>query len=137
MQVLQESKGWDPSRYQWATTGYDGAIRTGRTICGILFGATVFLGYLHGVNATQAPEINDERRSRAIESVQGLFRGFVENFGDTDCRTLTGCDWSNEKDIERYMKEEVYKETCFKYFHYVLAQCLDQMTSMNQSNGKS
>jgi len=25
------------------------------------------------------------------------------------------------------MKEEVYKDKCFNYFEYVLAQCLDEM----------
>lgn len=111
-----------------------GAIKTGRTICGTLFGGTVFLGYRHGENATDVPGIGDERRFQAIESVQLLFRGFIEHFGDTDCRALTGCDWSNEEDVRRYFKGEVYKEKCFVYFDYVLAQCLDHLP-VDRSNG--
>jgi len=87
------------------------------------------------MNALQEPEVQDERRTRAIDSVRGLFHGFVERFGDTDCRTLTGCDWSKKEDRDRYFREEVYKETCYNYLDYVLARCLDQMTSMDQPKG--
>jgi hypothetical protein len=122
--VLQESRGLDSSSPGWAAAGYAGAIGEGRTICGTLFGGTVFLGSVCGNHAEWPPEPNDERRSQAIGSVQGLFRGFVERFGDTDCRTLTGCDPRNEEDAKRYLKEEVYKGTCYQYLHYVLTQCL-------------
>jgi hypothetical protein len=109
--------------------GYDGAIRSGKTICGALFGGAVFLGYLYGMNATKAPQVQGAQRTRAIEAVGRLFGRFVERFGDTDCRTLTGCDWSKKEDIDRYMKEETYKITCFNYFECVLAECLDHITA--------
>ena len=129
MQVLREGEGWGPIPYQWAVAGFSGAIRTGHTICGALFGGTVFLGYLHGENASQAPDIGDERKAQAIEAVQRLFSGFTERFGDTDCQALTGCDWSKEEDRKRYFEEQVYKHARFKYLEYVLAQCLEQTTS--------
>jgi len=37
--VLREDTGWDATPYQWATAGYAGAIRSGKTICGVIFGA--------------------------------------------------------------------------------------------------
>ena len=46
LQVMREDIGLEPAPYQWATVGYMGAIMSGRTICGILFGGTVYLGYL-------------------------------------------------------------------------------------------
>ena len=61
--------------------------------------------------------------------MRDLFQGFIEKFGDTNCRTLTGCDWTNKEDIDRYYKEEIYKDTCYHYLEYVLARCLDQMAS--------
>lgn len=56
-----------------------------------------------------------------------MFRGFIERFGDTDCRTLTGCDWSKEEDRNRYYQEEVYKDKCYDYFEYVLVHCLGRV----------
>jgi hypothetical protein len=104
--------------------GYDGAIRSGKTICGTLFGGTVYLGYLNGHDAEKAPEIGGERRAHAIEAVSDLYAGFVERFGTTDCQTLTGCDWGRQGDIDRYMEEKTYEDTCYKYFEYVLSKCL-------------
>ncbi|MBW2093173.1 MAG: C_GCAxxG_C_C family protein, partial [Deltaproteobacteria bacterium] len=110
---------WQPFPFQWAATGYRGAIHTGKTICGLLFGGAVVLGYLHGIDSDQAPAIEDEERTKAIEAVKNLFQGFIEQFGDTDCQRLTGCDFSREAEQERYRAEEVYLK-CFKYFEYVL-----------------
>ncbi len=134
LQVLRESEGWDPSPYQWAAAGYNGAIGTGKTICGVLFGGTAFLGYLHGENATQAPDVKDEHRLQAIEAVQALFQGFLENFGQTDCQTLTGCDWSKKEDRHRYFEEKIYEDTCFNYFEYALKHCLGKIASLKPKN---
>ncbi len=128
MQVLQAHKGRSLPFCQWAAAGYLGAIKEQKTICGTLFGGTVFLGLFHGGDAAQVPGIEDDRRSRAIESVQGLFQGFLARFGATDCFTLTGCDWSDEESVKRYI-EEVYQQKCLKFLEYVLAYCLDQQES--------
>ena len=126
MQVLREVKNWDPIPYQWATVGYGGAIDTGKTICGILFGGTVYLGYLSGINASGVPEVKDKNRKAAIESVRHLYQGFIEKFGDSDCKALTGCDWSKKEDVKRYFKEKVYKNICYPQFEYVLAELMEK-----------
>ena len=97
---------------------------SGKTTCGILFGAMIYFGYLNGTNASDVPGTKDRRRKRAIESVEDLFNGFAKRFGHTDCRTLTGCDWTRKKDIKRFFKEEVYKDTCFQQFEYVVEKCI-------------
>ena len=127
MQVLREIMGWDAVPYQWAAAGYMGAIDSGKTICGFLFGGSVFLGYLSGAEAAEAPTMEDDRRARAIASVKGLFIGFIERFGTTDCRRLTGCDFSQRIDVRRYFKERIYEDTCYRQFEYVLRQCLAQV----------
>jgi hypothetical protein len=123
---MRAVKGWDPVPYQWATVGYNGAIRSGRTICGILFGAAVYLGYRSGVDATGVPDVKDEQRKQAITAVRDLFQGFKEKFGDTDCKTLTGCDWSKNEDIKRYRDQKIYQDTCYPQFEYVLAQLMQK-----------
>ncbi len=73
-----------------------------------------------------ASGVQNEQRLAAIESVNALFRGFLERFGDTDCKALTGCDFSRQEEADRYMQEEIYKDTCFHQFEYVLSECLTE-----------
>jgi len=127
LQVLRETVGWNAIPYQWAAAGYMGAIDSGKTICGFLFGGSVFLGYLSGAKATEAPTLEHDGRARAIASVKGLFQGFIERFGTTDCCMLTGCDFSQKTDARRYFKEKIYENTCYRHFEYVLKQCLAQL----------
>lgn len=115
--------------YQWATAGYMGAIISGKTICGVLFGASIYLGFLNGMNSTDAPKLKDEKRLNAIKSVNDLFNGFINQFGETDCKALTGCDWSKKEDIDRYFKDEIYKDTCFRQLEYAVAKCVAEKSS--------
>ena len=122
--MLREDTGLDAIPYQWAAVGYMGAINSGKTICGVLFGASIYLGFLSGIAATDTPKIDDERRLNAIKSVNELFNGFISEFGKTDCTSLTGCDWSKEEDVKRYFEDEIYKDTCYRQFEYVVEKCI-------------
>ena len=132
LQVLREDKGWDATPYQWATAGYMGAIDSGKTICGILFGGSIYLGFLNGMDATEAPKLKDKRRLNAIKSVNELFKGFINQFGESDCKTLTGCDWSKKEDIKRYFKDQIYKDTCYRQFEYVVEKCISAKALANR-----
>ena len=129
---MREDKGWDATPYQWATAGYMGAIDSGKTICGILFGGSIYLGFLNGMDATGAPKLKDKRRLNAIKSVNELFKGFIKQFGESDCTTLTGCDWSKKEDIKRYFKDQIYNDTCYRQFEYVVEKCINETASANQ-----
>ena len=131
LRVLLEAVSCDSASYQWAAAGYMGAITSGKTICGCLFGGTIFLGLVEGLKIDQLPVIGGENRSHAIASVEHLYQGFIERFGDTDCYRLTGVDWGNREDTVRYFKEEIYQETCYKFMQYVLGFCLD----LSMTNG--
>lgn len=109
-----------------------GAINSGKTICGVLFGASIYLGYLSGIGSTDAPDLKDEKRVNAIRSVNELFNEFIERFGETDCRALTGCDWSKKEDIKRYFKDEIYKDTCFRQFEYAVEKCINEKSLANR-----
>ena len=129
---MREDAGWDAIPYQWATAGYMGAINSGKTICGILFGGSVYLGFLNGIGSTDAPKLNDEKRLNAIKSVNELFKGFINQFGDSDCKTLTGCDWSKKDDIKRYFKDKVYEGACYPQFEDVIEKCINETALANQ-----
>ena len=50
-------------------------------------------------------------------------------------REDTGCDWSKKEDINRYFKDEIYKDTCFRQFEYVVEKCIAEKASVNKPNG--
>ncbi len=129
---MREDTGWDATPYQWATVGYMGAINSGKTICGVLFGGSIYLGFLNGMDSTNAPKLKDERRLNAIKSVNELFNGFINRFAETDCTALTGCDWSKKDDVKRYFEDEIYKDTCFRQFEYVIEKCINKKALANQ-----
>jgi hypothetical protein len=59
--------------------------------------------------------------------VEGLYRGFIERFGYTECRALTGCDFGNKEDRARLGQEQVFERECCKQLDYVLAVCLTKI----------
>ena len=133
---MREDADWDAIPYQWATAGYMGAINSGKTICGILFGASIYLGFLNGIDSTDEPKLKDEKRLSAIKSVNELFNGFITRFAETECKALTGCDWSKKDDIKRYFKDKVYEDTCYRQFEYVIEKCLNEKASSNQESNQ-
>jgi hypothetical protein len=129
LQVLRETVDFPGVPYQWAAAGYLGAIRSrgSKTICGMLYGSTAFLGFLCGRDQVAAPTVEDPQRQRAITAVNGLFSGFLERFGATECHALTRCDHSVPEEADRFYQDEVYRDSCLPQFEYVLSYCLDQI----------
>jgi hypothetical protein len=115
--------------HQWAAAGYQGAIRSGgsKTICGILYGSTAFLGFLHGRDQAAEPAVDDPERKQAIAAVNGLFEEFLERFGATECHALTGCDHSVPEETDRFYRNEVYRDSCLPQLEFVLSYCLEQI----------
>ncbi len=122
--MLRELEGLEPTPYQWAMAGYEGAIVSGNTTCGFLIGAVAFIGFYHGRDVGEVPAIDSEKRRLAIRSTRKLFLGFVDRFGQTDCRILTGCDWRKKEDAKRYYHEKIYLSVCMPQMEYVLRYLL-------------
>ncbi len=100
-----------------------GAIATGQTTCGLLIGSSAAIGLRCGKGNKGVPEAHEADRDRAIAGVTLLYRAFLKEFGSTDCRTLSGCDYSKPKEIESRMKTQDWKETCDVFLKFVMIQC--------------
>ena len=104
--------------------GYEGAIASGNATCGFLIGAAAFIGFSHGRHTDAAPAIDSEKRRQAIQATRKLFLGFVDRFGQTDCRILTGCDWRKKEEARRYYHEKIYLRVCMPQMEYVIRYIL-------------
>jgi len=111
----------------WATSGYQGAISSGQTTCGLLIGATVAIGLRHGHGKTCIPFEDEEGRGKAVEEVNSLYKDFLTKFNDTNCQTLTTIDFSKPEDQARYMEKEIFKDTCFKFFQFLMKRFMDEV----------
>ena len=116
----------DKIKYSWATSGYLGAISSGQTTCGLLIGATVAIGLRHGQGKTCIPFEDEEERGKAVKEVNDFYRDFLTKFKDTNCQTLTTIDFSKPEDQARYMEKEIFKDTCFKFFQFLMTRFMDE-----------
>jgi hypothetical protein len=120
LQGLQEIWGLPLGEDSWATAGYLGAIDSGDATCGLLIGSSVAIGLRSGRGKTCLPLEDQEERNKAIAGLKALYKDFIEKFESTQCQKLTQCDFSKPEEAERYRKEEIYKNRCFKFFNFVM-----------------
>jgi hypothetical protein len=100
-----------------------GSIMSGKTVCGTLIGATTAIGLKCGEGKVGTPEENESERARAIETVEKLYRDFIDEFGSTDCATLCNCDFTNDDDVMAYIRNKGWKESCDHFLQFVLKSC--------------
>ncbi len=125
MQGLQEIWDLDQKDYSWATAGYLGAIESGQTTCGLLIGSSIAIGLKSGQGKNCIPMEDKKERIIAVKAVNELYRDFLKEFQTSECRTLTGCDFSKTEDATRYIEEEVYKDKCFALFNFVMNRFIE------------
>ena len=102
-----------------------GAIFSGQTVCGLLIGSSIAIGLRYGQGKEGVPEEHEEDRERAIQAVGELYRDFLQEFGSTDCKTLSKCDWSNSEDVKRWVQEKGWKSTCDVYLKFAMNKCVE------------
>lgn len=86
-------------------TGFGGGIARNGGICGALSGGVMALGLALGRDDAK------ESRDPCYPAADRFYSEFVERFGHSSCRELTGLDMKNETDRKRYM-DVIHQERC-------------------------
>ena len=118
---------WDFPKegYSWATAGYQGAILSGQTTCGLLIGSSIAIGLRCGRGKKEIPEEHESERGKAILAVNELYNDFLKEFGSTECKTLNqGVDFSNEEEMLQWAIDKRYKQTCDVFLKFVFEKCI-------------
>ncbi|MDO9390919.1 MAG: C-GCAxxG-C-C family protein [bacterium] len=101
--------GYDPKEYGICiprmATGFGGGIARNGGLCGALSGGLMALGLALGRDVAQ------ESRDPCYPAADQFYNEFVERFGHSTCRELTGLDMKNEPDRKRYM-DVIHQERC-------------------------
>ncbi|NWF86674.1 C_GCAxxG_C_C family protein [Candidatus Bathyarchaeota archaeon] len=91
-------------------TGFGGGIGRCGSICGALAGGVMTIGIKYG---TDEPSL--EKRLKAYELAQKLYKQFEKHHGSVFCRELIGYDLSNPKQLEEAKKANVFEERCSQF----------------------
>jgi len=118
---------WEPGckSFSWAAAGYAGAISSGKTTCGLLIGSSIAISLKHGKGLSCIPLEEETKRNAAITETADLYRDFIENFESSNCATLIDCDFAEPGEYDRYHKEQVYTNTCFRFFNHVMQRFIE------------
>jgi len=111
--------------YSWATAGYMGSISSGQTTCGLLIGSSIAIGLHCGQSKEGIPEEYEQERNKAIHAVCELYSDFLKEFSSTDCKTLSHCDFSNPEELNRYIQNKGWKNTCDIFLKFVMDKCIE------------
>ena len=125
MQGLQAMWDLPLKGYSWASAGYMGAISSGQTTCGLLIGSGIAIGLRCGQSKEGIPEEHEQERNKANHAVGELYSDFLKEFGSTDCKTLSHCDFSNPEDLNRYIQNKGWKNTCDIFLKFVMDKCIE------------
>ncbi|MBI4727115.1 C_GCAxxG_C_C family protein [candidate division TA06 bacterium] len=86
-------------------TGFGGGIARNGSLCGALSGGLMALGLALGRDDAK------ESRDPCYPAADQFYNDFVDRFGHSSCRELTGLDMKNEQDRKKY-QETVHLERC-------------------------
>jgi C_GCAxxG_C_C family probable redox protein len=91
-------------------TCFGGGIGRCGSVCGAVTGGAMALGIKFGTN-----EPSSEKRMKAYELAQRLYRRFEEENGSVLCRELIGCDLSDPVELEKARESKVFERKCHAF----------------------
>ena len=80
------------------STGFCGGISRTKGMCGAVTGGVMALGMMFGRTSP------DMSRDETYRKVRELLSAFETQFGSSNCFDLTGCDFNQAMDLERWKK---------------------------------
>lgn len=99
-------------------TGFGAGVGRSGSICGALSGAVMAIGLRIGCDKGEEEK---EKRNTIYENVGQMIREFEKEFGSSQCRILTRCDFQTTDGREEYRKRELREKLCPKF----IAWCTD------------
>src|SRR3990172_6835485 len=112
---MQEATGQDPELLLMAA-GFGGGIGRCQAVCGAISGGVIALAVKNRLEYKDT----QEARTATSRAARELYRGFEQTFGRTDCRSLTGHDFSTPEGYQRFTESGVKQERCYNYVTFVV-----------------
>lgn len=120
MQVMWEAYRLENQDFLWATTAFMGGISGQQQApCGAVSASAVCIG-LRNRSSLSNEEAAKLGRKKARYYAAKLVADFKYRFGDITCIGLLGIDFSKPDEYQRFLKSDVWKETCDTYIQFVI-----------------
>ena len=103
-----------------AAAGFGGGIGRCQSVCGALVAGVMLLGLYEGRAQRPAKELAAAVRPMARQ----LYQSFAQRFGHTDCRNLTGYDFSTPEGYQAFVDSGARQTKCANYITYVISELL-------------
>ncbi len=96
--------------------GFGGGIGRCQSVCGAISGGVIALGHHNARTSADVPETRAKTRDLARE----LYETFAAKFGRTDCRSLTGYDFTASGGYDEFHRrdEESGERFCNPYVEF-------------------
>ena len=91
-------------------TAFGGGIGRCGSVCGALTGSIMAIGIRYGTN-----EPSLEKRLKAYELAQSVYKQFEEHCGSVLCRELIGYDLPNPEELKKAQDTKVFEEKCAQF----------------------
>ncbi len=95
-------------------TAFGGGLSGAGHTCGAISGALMLLGLRYGRD--KSAELDKKRKVYSL--VDSFLADFNKQFGDINCRALTGVDFKTEAGVKKY-KQTVHHEVCVPIVEFV------------------
>ena len=95
---FKESYGYQESLLPKLATGFGGGIGRKGLICGAVVGSVMVIGLRLG----RTVSTDKESASKVYEKSRRLLEHFEKEFGSTICYTLTGCNFDDRAESEKW-----------------------------------
>ncbi len=114
LQVVQQLSPIPNDIVPWVATGFGGGIARCQAVCGAISGGIIAIGL------SRAGQDRDRVVGDILRDARHLYRSFEEAFQHTDCRRLTGFDFSAPGGYEAFRQSTVRQERCHRYVRFVV-----------------
>jgi len=116
--VLQEHFALPDAGNSSAAMALNGGIAYSGGMCGAVTGAALAAGLLAG------RLIPDHLRAKAEARrvAQALLAEFTAEFGSSDCRRLTGYDFTQPGEHHRFIESGIWREACLRQIEFAVGR---------------
>lgn len=120
--ALSDFKKLDCGCIPNVASGFGGGVGRSGEICGVITGAVMAMGIVHGRSRQEGKD--SKTKERIYELVSNFVKNFQSKFGSLKCIELTGCDFSTAEGSNKFKSEKIHSNICSKLLEFAVSEAM-------------